>query len=62
MVNNSQVIPARLVGRRERTGGRWEGLFLESEEHGVWRLLGKSRGRVATGENIILSIEWPAMS
>ena len=28
--NNTRVIPARLVGRREATGGRWEGLFLRT--------------------------------
>ncbi|MDR3232793.1 MAG: S-adenosylmethionine:tRNA ribosyltransferase-isomerase, partial [Planctomycetaceae bacterium] len=24
VVNNSKVIPARLLGKRNRTGGRWE--------------------------------------
>ena len=28
VVNDTRVVPARLVGRREKTGGRWEGLFL----------------------------------
>jgi S-adenosylmethionine:tRNA ribosyltransferase-isomerase len=26
VLNDTKVIPARLVGRRERTGGRWTGL------------------------------------
>jgi len=28
VVNDTRVVPARLVGRRAATGGRWEGLFL----------------------------------
>src|SRR5436305_9248440 len=28
ILNDTQVMPARLVGRRARTGGKWEGLFL----------------------------------
>ena len=28
VLNNTKVIPARLIGRRESTGARWEGLFL----------------------------------
>ncbi|MEZ6092935.1 MAG: S-adenosylmethionine:tRNA ribosyltransferase-isomerase [Pirellulaceae bacterium] len=28
VLNDSKVIPAKLVGRREKTGGRWHGLFL----------------------------------
>ena len=26
VLNDTRVVPARLVGRRERTGGKWEGL------------------------------------
>ena len=29
VVNDTRVVPARLVGRRAATGGQWEGLFLE---------------------------------
>src|SRR4051794_24574722 len=28
VLNDTKVLPARLVGRREKTGGKWEGLFL----------------------------------
>ncbi len=31
VINDTRVIPARLVGYRNRTGGRWQGLFLEAE-------------------------------
>ena len=54
VVNDTRVVPARLEGRREQTGGRWEGLWLESPADGVWRLLAHTRGRVAIGERIVL--------
>jgi S-adenosylmethionine:tRNA ribosyltransferase-isomerase len=54
VLNDTRVIPARLVGRRDRTGGRWEGLFLEADSQGLWRLLCKTRGRLVPGETITL--------
>ena len=29
VLNDTRVVPARLVGKRARTGGKWEGLFLQ---------------------------------
>ncbi|MCR9209313.1 MAG: tRNA preQ1(34) S-adenosylmethionine ribosyltransferase-isomerase QueA [bacterium] len=53
--NNSRVVPARLFGRRTKTGGRWQGLFLRSDRAtGVWELLTKTRGTLQTGETITL--------
>ena len=52
--NDSKVIPAKLNGRRIKTGGRWTGLFINVDEHGVWNLLAKTRGKVAIGESIQL--------
>jgi len=58
VLNDTKVIPARLVGRRAATGGRWEGLFLQvergGERAGCWRLLAQTRGRPAVGERIVL--------
>ena len=54
VINDTKVVPARLVGRRAASGGRWEGLFLSADEHGNWRLMCKARGRLAPGEHIIL--------
>lgn len=58
VVNDTRVVPARLVGRRERTGGRWEGLYLRTEsagpDAGSWVLLAQTRGRPAVGERIML--------
>ncbi len=52
VLNDTKVLPARLVGRREQTGGRWEGLFL-SECDGVWELLAQTRGFVQPGETCV---------
>jgi S-adenosylmethionine:tRNA ribosyltransferase-isomerase len=52
VVNDTRVIPARLVGRRERTGARWSGLYLQSDEHGAWQILSKTRGKLEAGEAI----------
>jgi S-adenosylmethionine:tRNA ribosyltransferase-isomerase len=55
--NDTKVIPARLVGRRDRTVARWSGLFLGADEHGVWQVLGKTRGKLEPGEAIIV-LSW----
>lgn len=54
-LNDTKVIPARLVGYRESTGGRWQGLFLEADAHGAWQVLGKTRGKLVPGERIVLT-------
>ena len=48
--NDTKVIAARLLGTREATGGRWEGLYLRTLPGGDWEILAKTRGRVAPGE------------
>jgi S-adenosylmethionine:tRNA ribosyltransferase-isomerase len=52
VVNNTQVVPARVLGYRIATGGRWEGLFLSEEANGDWRLLCKTRGKLRPPEAI----------
>ncbi len=55
VVNNSRVVPARLVGYRVSTRGRWQGLFLRAdEESGVWEVLTKTRGTLVNGEEIAI--------
>lgn len=51
VVNNTRVLPARLVGRR-RTGGRWEGLFVKVLADGSWEML--CRGRLRAGEIVLV--------
>jgi len=57
VLNDTQVIPAQLLGVRKQTGGRWQGLFLRADEHGVWEILAKTRGKAAPGESIVL-LDW----
>lgn len=54
VLNNSKVIPARLVGLRTSTGGKWEGLYLHQEPNGVWQILSKTRGHLTAGESLTL--------
>jgi len=54
VLNNTKVIPARLIGRRASTGGSWEGLFLSFDEHGFWKIMCKTRGKLQPGEKIDL--------
>jgi S-adenosylmethionine:tRNA ribosyltransferase-isomerase len=55
VVNDTRVVPARLIGRRAATGGAWEGLFLRVDETtGLWQILAHTRGRPALGEAVAL--------
>ncbi|MBP3958875.1 tRNA preQ1(34) S-adenosylmethionine ribosyltransferase-isomerase QueA [Gemmata sp. G18] len=44
VLNDTRVLPARVIGRRESTGGKWEGLFLRTVEDGSWEMLAQTRG------------------
>src|SRR5262245_20111725 len=50
VLNDTKVLPARLLGRRESTGGQWEGLFLHEHDGGVWELMTKTRGHPGSRE------------
>jgi S-adenosylmethionine:tRNA ribosyltransferase-isomerase len=52
VLNDSRVLHARLLGQRESTGGRWEGLFLGAFADGTWELMAKSGGKPVQGETI----------
>jgi S-adenosylmethionine:tRNA ribosyltransferase-isomerase len=54
VLNDSRVVPARLEGRRAKTGGRWTGLFLERRDDGRWEILSRTRGKLQTDERIEL--------
>ena len=49
VLNDTRVRPARLVGRREATGGRVE-LLLVRRNGDAWHALGKAGGKVRDGE------------
>jgi S-adenosylmethionine:tRNA ribosyltransferase-isomerase len=52
VLNDTQVVPARLFGSRTTTGGKWEGLFLDSLPTGQWRLIANAGGRLRAGDVI----------
>lgn len=56
VLNNTSVIPARLMGRRQDSGGKVEGLFLNDEEAGRWRVMLKSNGKLRPGMRIELEL------
>jgi S-adenosylmethionine:tRNA ribosyltransferase-isomerase len=53
VLNDTKVLPARLVGRRETTDGKWEGLYLRTLDSGEWELMAKTRGYPKPGEWIV---------
>jgi S-adenosylmethionine:tRNA ribosyltransferase-isomerase len=50
-LNDTRVVPARLIGLREKTGGKWEGLFLKQTPDGLWEILAQTKGKPETGES-----------
>lgn len=54
VLNDTRVLSARLFGVRKSTGGKWEGLYLGSNESGQWKLMSKTRGKLVPGELIEL--------
>lgn len=55
VLNDTRVLPARLVGRRVRTGGTWEGLYLRQRPDGLWELFARrSSDAAAAGETILV--------
>ena len=52
VVNNSRVIPARLKGRRDETGGQVEILLVRELEANVWEALVRPGGRLKRGTRV----------
>jgi S-adenosylmethionine:tRNA ribosyltransferase-isomerase len=55
VVNDTRVLPARFFATRLATGGKVEGLFLESHDDHTWQLLLQSGGKPRSGERIALA-------
>lgn len=53
VVNNTRVIPARLYGRREDTGGKIEVLLLKRTEKDKWEVLVKPGKKAKEGTTIV---------
>ena len=54
VLNDTKVVPARLIGKRTHTNGHWEGLFLQVVPPNLWQVLGKTRGKIQAGETVLL--------
>ncbi|MBJ7431068.1 MAG: S-adenosylmethionine:tRNA ribosyltransferase-isomerase, partial [Gemmataceae bacterium] len=52
VLNDTQVVKARLYGKRKATGGKWEGLYLKTLENGLWEMMSYTRGWPLPGETI----------
>jgi S-adenosylmethionine:tRNA ribosyltransferase-isomerase len=52
VLNDTRVVPARLLGKRARTGGKWEGLFLRQLPDATWEMICQTRGTLQEGEQI----------
>lgn len=50
VLNDTRVVPARLIGHRAKTGGKWEGLFLREAASGQWEMLAQTKGKPSPGE------------
>src|SRR5215218_1281912 len=53
VVNNSRVIPARLLGRREESGGQVEIFLVREIEPEIWEALVRPGGRLKKGARAI---------
>ena len=51
-MNNSRVLPARLLGHRVPTGGAVEVLLLKDQGNGVWECLTKPGRKTHTGTEL----------
>lgn len=55
VVNNTRVIPARLLGKKVSTGAKAEVFLLQKQEQNIWRVLLKPQKRLKVGEFIAFS-------
>ena len=53
VINDTKVIPARLLGEREDTGGKMEFVLLRREEGDTWRVLVKPGKRAHIGTRFV---------
>src|SRR5437867_13237340 len=60
VLNDTRVLPARLLGKRARTGGKWEGLFLRELPDATWEMLCQTRGTLQEGEIVKVFLPSPS--
>jgi S-adenosylmethionine:tRNA ribosyltransferase-isomerase len=54
VLNDTRVIPARILGTRAATGGKWEGLYLGRTSEGLWEFLAQTRGFPHDGDVLLV--------
>ena len=57
VVNDTKVIPARLIGKKTETGGKIELLLIRETETDTWEVLAKPRRSLRTGTRIVFGAE-----
>lgn len=53
VINDTKVIPARLIGAREETGGKVEVLLLKRQENNIWETLVKPGKKARPGTRLV---------
>lgn len=53
VINDTKVIPARLIGEREETGGKVEVLLLKRKENNIWETLVKPGKKARPGTRLV---------
>lgn len=53
VINDTKVIPARLIGQKEDTGGKVEVLLLKRKENNIWETLVKPGKKARPGARIV---------
>jgi len=52
VLNDTRVLPARFFAERAGTGGKVEGLFIETRDDATWHVMLTSGGKLKAGEHI----------
>ena len=53
VLNDTKVIPARLIGNKSETGGKIELLLVDEKEHDTWEVLTKPRRSLSIGTQLV---------
>ena len=56
VLNDTKVIPARLIGQKEDTGGKVEFLLLKRKENNIWETLVKPGKRRVQEQKLFLAM------
>jgi S-adenosylmethionine:tRNA ribosyltransferase-isomerase len=55
VINNTEVLHARLLGTRTKTKSKSEGLFIKQNPTSpTWKILSKTKGKIEQGETVLL--------